>query len=200
MTSTAGQELPSQEFDRLFLEARSQNGYLPTPVADSVLERLYAIVRMGPTSMNCSPARFAFVRSAAERQRLLACVAPANVAKIEQAPVTVIIGMDLGFVDTLPKLFPHRDVTPMFRDNDALVHATAFRNSSLQGGYLIVAARALGLDCGPMSGFDAARVDAAFWAGTRVRTNFICTLGHGDPAKVFPRLPRLAFDEACRML
>jgi len=196
---TAG-GLPDAALDQLFLQARSQNGYLDQPVPDALIERLYALVKMGPTSMNCSPARLAFVRSAEARQKLLACVAPPNVAKITQAPVTVIVGMDLGFVDTLPRLFPHLDVRPFFAGNDELVRATAFRNSSLQGGYLILAARALGLDCGPMSGFDAARVDEAFWAGTRVHTNFLCTLGYGDTGRLFPRHPRLTFEEACRQL
>ncbi len=186
--------------DRLFRNARSQNGYRPEPVADEVLARLYDLVKMGPTSTNCSPARFLFVRGAEAKQKLLACVAPPNVPKITQAPVTVVIGMDLGFVDTLPRLFPHMDVRPMYAGKDEFIRATAFRNSSLQGGYLIMAARALGLDCGPMSGFDPGKVDEAFWAGTTVRTNFLCTLGHGDPAKIFPRHPRLGFDEACQLL
>jgi len=185
---------------QLFTEARTQNGYLAQPVPDSQLQALYELVKFGPTAANGSPARFAFVRSAEAKAKLLACVSPGNVAKIEQAPVTVIVGMDLAFHEQLPKLFPHADARSWFAGKDAMIQESAFRNSSLQGGYLIIAARALGLDCGPMSGFDAAKVDAAFWAGTPVKTNFICTLGHGDASKVFPRNPRLSFDEACRLV
>lgn len=186
-------------FDQLFLRARSQNGYLPHPVPDELLQRLYGLLRMGPTSMNCQPARLVFVRSEEARRQLAACVAPSNMSKVSQAPVTVVLGMDLDFVETLPMLFPHMDARPFFAGNEALIESTAFRNSSLQGGYLIMAARALGLDCGPMSGFDSARVDEVFWSGTRVRTNFLCTLGYGDPARVFPRSPRLSFEEACHL-
>ena len=185
---------------QLFTEARTQNGYLDTPVSDAQLRELYELVKFGPTAANTSPARFQFVRGAQAKARLLACVSPGNVAKITQAPVTVIIGMDLLFHDMLPKLFPHVDARPWFAGKDAVIVESAMRNSSLQGGYLILAARALGLDCGPMSGFDAARLDAEFWAGTAVKTNFICTLGQGDPSKVFARNPRLDFDEACSLV
>lgn len=186
--------------DQLFADARTANGYRPEPVSDGTLRELYELLKWGPTSANCSPARLKFVRSAEAKARLAACVSPGNALKVQEAPVTVILGMDLAFPDTLPRLFPHTDARAWFAGNDALVQATAFRNSSLQGGYLILAARALGLDCGPMSGFDADRVDAEFWAGTGVRTNFICALGHGDTSKLFPRSPRLAFDEACALL
>ena len=185
---------------QLFTDARTQNGYLDTPVSDAQLRELYALVKFGPTAANTSPARFQFVRSAAAKARLLACVSAGNVAKITQAPVTVIIGMDLLFHDKLGKLFPHVDARPWFAGKDAVILESALRNSSLQGGYLILAARALGLDCGPMSGFDAAKMDAEFWAGTAVKTNFICTLGQGDPSKVFARNPRLDFDEACSLV
>ena len=185
---------------QLFTDARSQNGYLDTPVSDAQLHALYELLKFGPTAANTSPARFQFVRSAQAKARLLACVAPGNVAKITQAPVTVIIGMDLLFHDKLPKLFPHVDARPWFAGKDAVIFESAMRNSSLQGGYLIMAARALGLDCGPMSGFDAAKLDAEFWAGTAVKTNFICTLGQGDSSKVFGRNPRLDFDEACSLV
>ena len=184
----------------LFTEARSQNGYLPQPVDDALLHQLYDLLKFGPTAANSCPARFQFVRSREAKARLLACVSPGNVAKIEQAPVTVIIGMDLAFHEQLPKLFPHADARSWFAGKDAAIRESAFRNSSLQGGYLIIAARALGLDCGPMSGFDTAKLDAAFWAGSTVISNFICTLGHGDPTKVMPRLPRLSFDEACALI
>jgi 3-hydroxypropanoate dehydrogenase len=184
---------------QLFTEARTHNGYLDQPVSDAQLHALYDLLKFGPTAANSCPARFQFVRSAEAKARLLACVSPGNVAKIEQAPVTVIVGMDLEFFEKLPQLFPHVDARAWFAGKPAAIQDTAFRNSSLQGGYLIIAARALGLDCGPMSGFDAAKLDAAFWAGTAVKTNFICTLGHGDAAKLFPRSPRLSFDEACSL-
>jgi 3-hydroxypropanoate dehydrogenase len=185
---------------QLFTAARTQNGYLPTPVGDDVLRQLYDLVKLGPTAANSGPARFQFVRSDAGKQKLLGCVSAGNVAKVTQAPVTVIVGMDLAFHEKLPQLFPHADARSWFAGKPAMIQESAFRNSSLQGGYLILAARALGLDCGPMSGFDGAKIDAAFWAGTAVRTNFICTLGHGDPSKVLERLPRLGFDEACQLV
>ena len=185
--------------EQLFTDARTQNGYLDQPMPDSQLHALYELLKWGPTSANCSPARFIFVRGAEAKTKLVACVAPGNAPKVAQAPVTVIIGMDMAFYEKLPQLFPHTDARAWFVGKPELTEATAFRNSSLQGAYLMLAARALGLGCGPMSGFDAAKVDAAFWAGSTVKTNFICTLGHGDPAKVLPRSPRLAFDEACRL-
>jgi len=184
--------------EQLFTEARTQNGYLPEPVDDQTLRQLYELLKWGPTSANCSPARFVFVTSAPAREKLLTCVSAGNAPKVREAPVTVIIGMDLAFPARLPQLFPHTDARAWFEGKPELIASTAFRNSSLQGGYLILAARALGLDCGPMSGFDAAKMDAAFWAGTAVKTNFICTLGRGDPAKLFVRSPRLAFEEACQ--
>lgn len=185
--------------EQLFTEARTQNGYLDQPVSDEQLHALYDLLKWGPTSANCSPARFIFVRTPEAKARLLACVSPGNQQKVQEAPVTAIIGMDLEFHEQLPKLFPHTDARSWFAGKPEHIQATAFRNSSLQGGYLIMAARALGLGCGPMSGFDAAQVDAAFWAGTAVKTNFICTLGHGNPAKVLARSPRLTFDETCRL-
>ena len=185
---------------QLFTDGRTQNGYLDQPVSDDTLRALYDLVKFGPTAANTSPARFKFVRTAEAKAQLLACVSPGNVAKIQQAPVTVIVGMDLAFYEHLPRLFPHVDARPWFAGKPAVIQESAFRNSSLQGGYRSIAARALGLDCGPMSGFDPAKVDAAFWAGTEVKTNFICTLGHGDPSKVFARNPRLDFDEACALV
>ena len=185
--------------EQLFTQARTQNGYLPTPVSDEQLQALYELLKWGPTSANSSPARFVFVRSQEAKARLVPCMAPGNQAKVQQAPVTVIVGMDMLFYDKLPQLFPHTDARAWFVGNTAMIEATAFRNSSLQGAYMMLAARALGLDCGPMSGFDSAKVDAAFWAGTAVRSNFICTLGHGDASKLMPRSPRLAFAEACTL-
>lgn len=186
--------------EQLFTEARTQYGYLPTPVSDETLAALYDLLKWGPTSANCCPARFVFVRSAEAREKLLAGMAPGNMAKVRQAPVTVIIGMDMAFYERLPQLFPHTDARAWFVGKPAMIESTAMRNSSLQGAYLIMAARALGLDCGPMSGFDAAKLDAAFWAGTAVRTNFVCTLGQGDPTQLKPRGPRLAFAEACQLV
>ena len=185
--------------EQLFTEARTQNGYKPEPVPDDTLRQLYDLMKWGPTAANSTPARLIFVRSPAGKDKLLACVSPGNVNKVREAPVTVIVGMDIDFHEQLPKLFPHTDARSWFVGKDALRAESALRNSSLQGGYLIMAARALGLDCGPMSGFDAAKVDAAFWAGSAVRTNFICALGQGDPSKVFQRNPRLSFDEACQL-
>jgi 3-hydroxypropanoate dehydrogenase len=185
--------------EQLFDHARTHNGFSPQPVSEATLRQLYELLKWGPTSANCSPARIVFVTSAEAKDRLLVCMSPGNVDKTKAAPVTAVIGMDMAFYDKLPQLFPHADAKSWFVGNQPMIDATAFRNSSLQGGYLIMAARALGLDCGPMSGFDAAKVDAAFWAGTQVKTNFICNLGHGDASKLFARSPRLSFDEACRL-
>ena len=185
--------------EQLFTAARTQNGYLDHPVSDQTLRDLYELMKWGPTAANSGPARLAFVRSAAAKARLVACMSPGNVAKVQQAPVTVIVGMDLEFHHRLGQLFPHVDARAWFEGKPELIEESALRNSSLQGGYLILAARALGLDCGPMSGFDAVRMDAEFWAGSTVRTNFVCTLGRGDPAKMLPRNPRLAFEQACTL-
>ena len=156
-------------------------------------------MKMAPTSANCSPARLVFVRSDEAKAKLKPCLMEGNVEKTMSAPVCVIVGMDMQFYDQLPKLFPHADARSWFAGNDAAIQATAFRNSSLQGAYLIMAARALGLDCGPMSGFDAAAVEAAFFPEGNVKANFLINLGYGDATKVYPRSPRLAFDEACRI-
>lgn len=183
---------------QLFTEARTQNGFQDRSVSLEQLHQLYDLLKFGPTAFNATPARFKFVQSTEAKARLAECVMPGNAAKVLNAPVTAIIGMDLNFYTHLPRLFPAMDVSGMFASNEALAKEAAFRNSSLQGAYLIMAARSLGLDCGPMSGFDAGLVDAAFWAGTTVKTNFICALGYGDPSKVYPRGPRLSFDEACQ--
>jgi 3-hydroxypropanoate dehydrogenase len=185
--------------DQLFDKARTQNGFTPEPVTDEQLRRIYGLMKWGPTSANSSPARIIFVRSPAAKERLLACVSPGNVEKTRAAPVTAILGIDYAFYEKLPFLFPHADARSWFVGKKEFADTTAFRNASLQGGYFIVAARAIGLDCGPMSGFDNARMDEAFWAGTTVRTNFICNLGRGDPSKLFGRSPRLSFEEACRI-
>jgi 3-hydroxypropanoate dehydrogenase len=185
--------------EQLFTEARTQNGYRPEAGADDTLRQLYELVKWGPPAANSGPARWIFVRSPAAKDKLLGCVSPGNVNKVREAPVTLIVGMDLDFHEQLPKLFPHVDARAWFANDAAKRAESALRNSSLQGGYLILAARALGLDCGPMSGFDPAKMDAAFWAGSSVKTNFICALGHGDPAKVLQRNPRLSFEEACQL-
>ena len=185
--------------EQLFDHARTHNGFTAEPVSDAQLHQLYDLMKWGPTSANSSPARIIFVRSAAAKGKLLGCVSPGNVEKTRAAPVTAIIGTDMAFYEKLPFLFPHADAKSWFVGKKEFADTTAFRNSSLQGGYFILAARALGLDCGPMSGFDQGKIDAACWAGTEVKTNFICNLGHGDPAKLFGRSPRLSFDEACRI-
>ncbi|HEY8023158.1 MAG TPA: malonic semialdehyde reductase [Burkholderiaceae bacterium] len=186
--------------DILFNNARTHNGWQDKPVTDAQLHQLYDLVKWGPTSANCSPARIVFVRSTEEKEKLVACVSAGNAEKTRAAPVTAIIGMDMAFYDKLPQLFPHTDARPWFAGNPAVIEATAFRNSSLQGGYFILAARAIGLDCGPMSGFDADKLNATFFAGTTVKVNFICSLGYGDPGKLFGRSPRLSFDEACKVI
>lgn len=181
----------------LFFNARTHNAWQDKPVSDEQLRRLYELMKWGPTSANCSPARIVFAKSREARDRLAACMAPGNADKTRAAPVTAIIGMDMEFYEKLPQLFPHADARSWFAGKQKLIDATALRNSSLQGGYLIMAARALGLDCGPMSGFDERKVNAAFFAGTSITVNFVCSIGYGDPAKLFPRSPRLPFDEAC---
>jgi 3-hydroxypropanoate dehydrogenase len=185
--------------EQIFENARTQNGFTAEPVSDEQLRRIYNLMKWGPTSANSSPARIVFVRSPEAKEKLLACVSPGNVEKTRSAPVTAILGIDYAFYEQLPILFPHADAKSWFVGKKEFADTTAFRNATLQGGYFIIAARAVGLDCGPMSGFDHAKMDAAFWAGTTVRTNFICSLGRGDPSKVFARSPRLSFEEACRI-
>ena len=186
--------------EQLFDHARTHTGFATESIPPATLHQLYDLVKWGPTSANCSPARFIFVTTPEAKARLVAGMAPGNAAKTAQAPVSVVIGMDMAFYEKLPQLFPHADAKSWFVGNQPMIDSTAFRNSSIQGGYFILAARALGLDCGPMSGFDPAKVDAAFWAGTTVKTNFIVNLGHGDASKLFGRSPRLTFDEACQIV
>jgi 3-hydroxypropanoate dehydrogenase len=192
--------LGADALDQLFESARTQYDWEEGPLDEALLHRLYDLTKMGPTSANASPARFIFCVSKDAREKLASLSSEGNAPKIRMAPATVIIGMDLDFHDHLPELFPHADARSWFVGNEALARETAFRNSSLQGAWLIMAARALGLDAGPMSGFDKAAVDAAFWAGTRVETNFICSIGHGTDEGLHPRLPRLPFDEAASIL
>jgi len=185
--------------DQIFREARTHSAWQPRPVSPATLERLYDLCKMGPTSANSSPARFVFVTSPEAKARLRPCLAPGNVEKTMAAPVTVIVGFDTEFYERLPVLFPHADARAWFAGKPTLIHDTAFRNSSLQGAYLIVAARALGLDCGPMSGFDAAKVEAEFLRDGKVKANFLINLGYGDPKALYARSPRLSFVEACRI-
>jgi len=184
----------------LFTEARTHNGWQNKPVSDELCQQIYHLAKWGATSANCSPARIVFVKSAAEKEKLVSCVSPGNQEKTNHAPVTAIIGMDMAFYEKLPQLFPHADAKSWFVGNQPMIDATAFRNSSLQGAYFMLAARALGLDCGPMSGFDADKLNAAFFADSTVKANFICSLGYGDASKLFPRSPRLSFEEACRIV
>ena len=191
--------LDDASLDQIFRTARTRNGWSDRPVPEELIRELYDTLRMGPTSANSSPARFVFVRSDAGKQTLSTCAFDNNKPKILKAPVTVVIGYDLDFADKLPHLFPARGalMKPKFKEPD-LAQITAIRNGTLQGAYLIIAARALGLDCGPMSGFDHAAVDAAFFAGTPIKSNFICSLGYGTDEHLYPRNPRLSFDVACR--
>lgn len=192
--------LDAPALDTLFRTARSQNGWSAATVSDGLLEQVYDLARLGPTSLNCSPARFVLLRTPTAKERLRPALAPGNLSKVLNAPVVVIIGHDLHFYDRLPSLFPHRSVDAPFRADAALAERTAFRNGTLQGAYLMIAARALGLDCAPISGFNNALVDTLFFGDGHVRSNFICGLGYGDSAAVFPRLPRLTFTEACTTL
>ena len=207
--------LSDEALDQLFLKARTYNGWLDKPVTDDTLRQLYDVMKWGPTSANGSPARFVFIRSHEAKERLRPILAPGNVEKTMAAPVTAIVGYDLLFFEKLPRLFPSAPaMRNLFAENPQLIEETAKRNSSLQGAYLIIAARALGLDCGPMSGFDNARLDEEFFGAGKecegceqeffpsghVKSNFLCNLGYGDPSKVYPRAPRLEFNEGCTLL
>jgi len=190
-----------QALNTLFHEARTHIAWLDEPVSDDTLRELYDLLKWGPTSANCSPARIEFLRSKEAKERLRPALAPGNVDKTMAAPVTAIVAYDLRFYENLPRLFPNMPgFKDMFEKDATLAQTTAFRNGSLQGGYFILAARAVGLDCGPMSGFDTNKVDEEFFKGTGVKSNFLCNLGHGDKSKVYPRNPRLSFDEACRIV
>ncbi|TJW02156.1 MAG: malonic semialdehyde reductase [Mesorhizobium sp.] len=191
--------LSDEAIDQLFRCARTANGWLDEPVPDATLHDLYDLLKMGPTSANCSPARFVFVRSMEAKERLRPALSSGNLAKTMSAPVCVIVAYDESFYDKLPILFPHTDARPWFNSSPATAEETAFRNGTLQGAYLIMAARAVGLDTGPMSGFKRPIVDEAFFSGTSWRSNFLVNLGHGDRSKLFARLPRLPFEEACRI-
>lgn len=192
--------IDSRVLEQVFTGARTFNTFTDRPVSDETLHRLYDLLRWGPTSMNTQPARYVFLRSPESRQRLMPALAPGNQSKTLTAPVTVIVAQDTRFFDHLPTQFPAYDAKPMFEANEALAESTAFRNSSLQGAYLIVAARLLGLDCGPMSGFDPAKVNAEFFPDGRRKTNFLVNLGYGDASGNHPRGPRLPFDSVAELL
>lgn len=184
----------------LFTEARTHNKWRDEPVSDDTLREIYALLSMGPTSANASPARFVFLRTQDAKDKLKPALSAGNLDKTMSAPVVAIVAHDPAFFEQLPKLFPHADARSWFAGNEALAAETAFRNGTLQGAYLIMAARALGLDTGPMSGFDKTRVDDAFFAASGWKTNFLVNLGHGDGTDLFPRAPKLTFDEACVLL
>ena len=190
-----GEPLDDKALRQVFTQARTFNAWLDKPVSDAQLKAISDLMKMGPTSANCLPARIVFVKSAEAKARLKPFLGGGNVEKTMAAPVTAIIGYDLDFIDKLPTLFPHADARSWFAENDALIQATAFRNSTLQGAYLMLAARMLGLDCGPMSGFDQGGVDAAFFPGGRIKSNFLCNIGYGDASRdLFPRSPKPDFD------
>lgn len=192
--------LDDKALDLILREARSQNGWLDKPVSDAQLHAIYDLMKSGPTSANCSPARIVWVRTAEGKARLRPALSEGNTEKTMSAPVVAIVAWDTQFFELLPKLFPHKpEAITWFKGpgTEAVAGATAFRNGTLQGAYLMLAARALGLDCGPMSGFDNGKVDATFFPDGRFKSNFLCGIGYGDSTKVFPRSPRLTFDEAC---
>tara|TARA_B000000475_G_scaffold131478_1_gene105933 strand:+ start:699 stop:1361 length:663 start_codon:yes stop_codon:yes gene_type:complete len=192
--------LNDKQLSLLFGEARSMNGWQDKEVSDDMVKSIYELTKMGPTSTNCCPARFKFIKSDDQKQLLKDALLPNNIDKVMSAPVIAIIGYDLDFSDNMGKLFPHMDIAPMYKGNAEFNQATAFRNSSLQGAYFMMVSRALGLDCGPMSGFNNDLVDETFFKDTNIKSNFLCCIGYGDPSKIFMRLPRLNFDDVCEIL
>lgn len=193
--------ISSQAIEQLFLNARTANGFTDKPVPLSVLQQIYDIAKMGPTSMNTQPARYVFLTTSQAKARLMPAMSPGNVDKTQSAPVSVIVATDKQFFEHLPSVFPNNpNAKALFEGNPALASATASRNGTLSGAYFMLAARALGLDCGPMSGFDAAKVDAEFFPDGRYTTNFIINLGYGDNTKLFDRNPRLSFEQAVQVL
>ena len=191
--------IDARALDVLFREARTHNGWQAKPVPESLLHELFDLAKMAPTSANCSPMRVVFVTTPAGKARLKPALAPGNLDKTMAAPVTAIIAQDTLFYEHLPTLFPHADAKSWFVGNDALIQGTMVRNATLQGAYLMLAARAVGLDCGPMSGFDPAKLNAEFFPDGRFQVNFLCNLGYGDPSKLFGRSPRFAFEDVCRI-
>jgi 3-hydroxypropanoate dehydrogenase len=192
--------LNTEALDQIFVSARTHNGFTAEPMAEATLRRLHELMKWGPTSMNCQPARLVFVTSPEGKARLAPALSPGNLDKTLAAPATVIIATDSRFYEHLPTMFPAYDARPMFEADAPLAASTALRNGTLQGAYLILAARALGFDCGPMSGFDASKLNAAFFPDGRYQVNFLCNLGIGDSASLHPRGPRLSFEEACRIV
>jgi 3-hydroxypropanoate dehydrogenase len=193
--------LSDKDLDTILRQARTHNGFQAKPVTDVQLQAIYDLMRAGPTSANCSPARILFLRSKEAKQRLAPALSAGNLQKTMEAPVTAVLGYDLKFYDLLPRIFPHnQEARSWFAGKPEVIQTTAFRNASLQGAYFMIAARAIGLDVGAMSGFDNAKVDAEFWPDGTVKSNFLCNLGYGDPSKLFPRSPRLNFDEVCKVL
>jgi 3-hydroxypropanoate dehydrogenase len=192
-------ELPTEALEQLFTEARSHHSWQPDAVSDEALRDLYDLAKWGPTSVNAQPMRLVFVKSDEAKEQLATALMGSNVEQVMAAPVTAIIAHDERFFTHLPVLFPAFDIQPMFASNEALARETAFRNGTLQGAYLMLAARSLGLDVGPMSGFDNAKVDETFFKGTSWKSNFLCNIGYGDATKVFPRGPRLSFDQVARI-
>jgi 3-hydroxypropanoate dehydrogenase len=193
--------MTNEDLDLIFRKARTHSAWLDKQVDDALLQQVYDLARMGPTSANMCPMRIVFVKSPEAKAKLKPALAAGNVDKTMKAPATAIIAMDVHFYEQLPKLFPHTDAKSWFKDlPENVLEYTALRNGSLQGAYFILAARALGLDCGPMSGFENAKVDEAFFAGTTIKSNFLCNLGYGDASKLHPRSPRLAFEEACNVV
>lgn len=186
--------------DQIFRRARTHRSWTDEPVSEIVLQAAYDLARMPPTSANCSPMRVLFLRSAAAKERLKPALSESNIEQTMKAPATAIVGFDLHFYDLLPRLYPAADARSWYAGKEELARATAFRNGSLQGAYFIIAARAVGLDCGPMSGFDNAKIDAEFFPDGRVKSNFLCNLGYGDGGRMRPRAPRLEFDEACKII
>jgi 3-hydroxypropanoate dehydrogenase len=199
MASTR-EALSAEALAKLFTEARTHNGWIDRPVPDALLEQAVALAEWGPTSANCCPARFVFVRSPEAKARLAPCLAPGNLDKTMVAPATAIVAHDLAFYEHLPRLYPATDARAWFAGNDALIETTAFRNGTLQGAYLMLALRALGLDVGPMSGFDNARLDAEFFPDGTIRSNFLVNIGYGDATKLYPRGPRFRFEEIASIL
>ena len=200
LSFTAGDPIPGAALDQIFREARTFTAWQPRPVSDDLLRQAVQLALLAPTSANGSPARFVFVRSPEAKARLKPALSPGNVDKTMAAPATAIIAWDMEFFEHLPRLFPQADMRQYFVGNTKLTEETAFRNSSLQGAYFILAARALGLDCGPMSGFDPDKLNAEFFSDGKWRANFLCNVGYGDRSKLHPRNPRLTFDEVARIL
>lgn len=193
-------QISNESLDTIFNTARTYHGWLDKPVEDNLLKQIYDLMKLGPTSMNCCPARIVFIKSKEAKERLRPCLAEFNIEKTMAAPVTAIVAYDMHFYEKMDVLWPHADAASIFKGHDQLIAETALRNGSLQGAYFMIAARSLGLDCGPMSGFNAAKLDQEFFPGGTLKSNFLCNLGYGDPSTLYPRGPRLEFDGVCEVL